>query len=292
MPSTSKLGVALVGAGRVGTAVASLLRDAGHHITGVTSRSESSESTAAELLAAPRFEIHDGVPGDTDLVLLGVPDPVIGEAAHVLGSQQIEGTVVVHLSGSLGIAPLTPVTDAGGKAAALHPVQACPDIDTARRRLPGSAWGITCSDGATEGLATDLISRDLRGLPVVVAEADRPVWHAAAVATSNGIAALLGAGEALLQAIGIQDPVQVLGPIAAGTVSNTVEGGGGAATLTGPIVRGEHGTVRRHVEALGARAPELLPLYRAAALLIVQSAQYSGRISGGDGDAIGEIVGR
>lgn len=290
MLSTSKLGIALVGAGRVGTAVASLLRDEGHAITGVTSRSETSASRGAARLGATTFDLRGALPDGTDLVLLGVPDPAIGEVAHDLGSRSLEGTVVIHFSGSLGIAPLAPIVQAGGKAAALHPVQACPDIDTAIRRLPGCAWGVTCLDAVTEGLAANLIARDLRGVPVKVAEADRPLWHAAAVTTSNGIAALMGAGEAILSAIGVDEPQHVLSPIAAGTVSNAAEGGGGAATLTGPMVRGEDGTVRRHVDALMERAPELLPLYRAAALLIVESAQVSGRISTGDRDAIVEIV--
>ncbi len=292
MLPTSKLGIALVGAGRVGTAVASLLRDEGHAITGVASRSESSALLGAGRLGTSIFDLHDGIPEGTDLVLLGVSDPAIGEVGRVLGARDMEGKVVTHFSGSLGIGPLAPIVQAGGKTAALHPMQACPDVDAAILRLPGSAWGITCLDSATESFATDLIKRDLHGMPVAIADADRPVWHAAAVTTSNGIAALLGAGEAILEAIGIDDPQKVLGPIAAGTVANAAEGGGGAATLTGPVVRGEDGTVRRHIETLRDRAPELLPLYRIAALLIVQSAQHSGRISSVEGDAIAEIVGR
>ena len=245
---------------------------------------------AATRLGAPTFDPTVGLPPGTELVLLGVPDPHIGEVAHDLGARSLEGILVVHFSGSLGIGPLAPIVRARGKAAALHPVQACPDIDTAIRRLPGCAWGVTCLDSATEELTTELITRDLRGVPVKVAETDRASWHAAAVTTSNGIAALMGAGEAILAAIGIEEPHHVLGPIAAGTLANAVEGGGGAATLTGPMVRGEDGTVRRHVQALSERAPELLPLYRAAAHLIAESAYISGRISASDRDAILEIV--
>lgn len=288
--STSKLGAALVGAGSVGTAVASLLRDGGHSITGVSSRSETSAMNAATRLGSTTFDPGRGLPPGTDLVLVGVPDALIGEVAMSLASRSLEGTVVVHFAGSWGIGPLAPVVQAGGKAAALHPVQACPDIDTAIRRLPGCAWGVTCLDTVTHDLITTLITRDLQGSPVTVAEEDRAAWHAAAVTTSNGIAALMAAGEAILAAIGIDEPHRVLGPISSGTVSNAVEGSGGAATLTGPMVRGEDGTVRRHVQALAERAPNLLPLYRAAARLIAESAHASGRISTSDRDSIIEIV--
>ena len=123
-----------------------------------------------------------------------------------------------------------------------------------------------------------LIEDDLEGYPVALSEEVRSIWHAAAVATSNGVAALLAAGESMLADIGIQDPVRVLGPLAEGTLQNAREGGGGAATLTGPVVRGERETVRRHVAALRDR-PGSFAQYRAAAFLIVQAAVAAGRIN-------------
>lgn len=270
--------IALVGAGRVGTAVAELLRRTGHRVTGVASATARSALRASERLAAPIFDAAADLPAH-DLVLIATPDGAISEVARAVSRRMEPGTVVVHFAGSLGIDVLHAVTEAGGLACALHPVQACPDVDTAITRLPGSAWGVTCSQGV-EKWASNLIERDLQGVPVSVNELDRPLWHAASVTTSNGIAALLATGEAMLAAMGIEHPQRVLGPLAAGTVANAREGGGGAATLTGPLVRGEVSTIARHLERLRNRAPHLSASYALAAHSILDAAHRAGRVDG------------
>jgi predicted short-subunit dehydrogenase-like oxidoreductase (DUF2520 family) len=123
-----------------------------------------------------------------------------------------------------------------------------------------------------------------------VAEDVRPVWHAAAVTTSNGIAALMGMGEAIMAAIGVAQPESVLGPLAAGTVANATEGGGGAATLTGPVVRGEAATIARHLAALRSHSPDLADAYVDAVRMIVASALVTGRISAETGADIDEVL--
>ena len=267
--------VALVGAGNVGTAVASLMSLKGHEIVGVASRNPDSAAAASKRLGTDVHEIH-AVP-DADIVLLGVSDGAIEDVGGQIADRISPDTSVWHFAGSFGIGVLGAVADVGAKACATHPVQACPNVDAAIARLPGSAWGVTCRDPETEMQTNELIERDLDGYPVAVAEEDRSIWHAAAVATSNGIAALLATGESILSDIGIDEPLRVLGPLAEGTLQNAREGGGGAATLTGPVVRGEKETVRRHVDALRQR-PGSFGQYRAAAFLIVQAAVAAGRI--------------
>jgi predicted short-subunit dehydrogenase-like oxidoreductase (DUF2520 family) len=104
------------------------------------------------------------------------------------------------------------------------------------------------------------------------------VWHAASVITSNGIAALLSSSEALLGEIGVASPVDVVGPLAAGTVANARQGGGGGPTLTGPVVRGEVATVRRHLHAVARTAPSMVDAYVAVTRLILAAAVRSGRL--------------
>ena len=270
------LRVALVGAGRVGTAVASLLRDAGHQIVSVSSRDRASADAAAAILGGRVAEIAS-VPADTDVVLLGVPDGALGEVTAALPRV---GSVLIHFAGASGTRPLQPHS-AGRALCALHPVQACPDVETAVRRLPGSAWGVTCTRGA-EGWARRLIEDDLKGTAFGVAEEDRVVWHAAAVTTSNGISALMAVGESLLASIGIERPEVVLGPIAAGTVLNALERGGGGFALTGPVVRKETDLIVKHVSEIARRAPDLLPAYLQSLHMIVSSALAAGRIDRAD----------
>jgi len=263
--------VALVGAGRVGVAVCTLLAERGHEIVAVASRSEESAAAAAGRLGSRVAE-----PGDADLILAAVPEPALAEVVAGLSSE----APVIHFAGVVGVEPFR---RGSARVLALHPVQACPDVDTAIARLPGCAWGVTCDAEARDW--AHAFVRDLGGHPVDVAEDDRAAWHAAAVATSNGIAALMATGESILATLGIERPERVLGPIASATVANARASGGGAATLTGPVVRGEADTVGRHLAALRSQ-PELLAAYIQIARVIVSGARRSGRV---DPDALARI---
>lgn len=273
---TTPLRLVLIGAGRVGTAVTELLRRRGHEVAGVASRSTASARRTAELLGTDSFDHLTMLPA-ADVVFLGVPDGAIEEVAGEVAERLQPGSVVVHFAGTSGIDPLAPVLDAGAGAAALHPVQACPDVRSALERIPNSAWGVTAS-GGLESWATDLVARELGGYPVVVAEEHRPLWHAAAMITSNGIAALLATGEALLASIETEAPERVLGPLAAGTVASAEVGGGGAATLTGPVVRAESDVIAAHLEHIVRAAPHLVEDYARVVRFIVAAALSGRRI--------------
>lgn len=268
----------LVGAGKVGTTVASLLREAGHRPVGVASRSDASARDAGARLGAPTFELAD-LPS-ADVYLLGVPDAALVEVARALGVPAGEGPVLVHFAGSLGVDAIARATD-HRRIAALHPVQAFADRTSAGARLPGSAWGMTCAAGL-EAWCVRVVERDLGGRPVRVPERDRELWHAAAVMTSNALAAVVTAGAGVLARIGIPDPAAVLAPLARGTLENVVAAGAGAAAITGPVVRGEPATIARHLAAFEERAPELRAAYVAATRTVVAVARSSGRIDGSE----------
>lgn len=276
----------LVGAGRVGTAVAELLRRRGHRVAGVSSRTPESASRAAQLLESPTFEPFD-LPR-CDLVLLGVADAAVEPVAARLSSQLGADTVVCHFAGSLGLEPLRSVVEVGAGACAMHPVQAVPDVAAGLARLPGSAWGLTCSPGVSSW-AEALVTQELHGTPVQVAEAARRVWHAASVTMSNGIAALIATGESMLESIGVAEPAAVLGPLADGTVANAAERGG-AAALTGPVVRGETVTVAHHLQALRSGAPDLAHSYALVAELVLAAARRAGRVDREVEHAIGVLL--
>ena len=271
---------ALLGAGSVGTAVAELLQRAGHEPIGVASRSESSARAAARRLGTRALTL--GSLGDADAILVGTPATAFAALAAELSGIVTPETVLWHLSGAYGTAPLA---SSGARVAALHPVQACPTTDLAVRRLPGSAWGVTCTQGLRDW-AHDVV-RSLEGTPVDVAEEDRAVWHAASVITSNGAAALMASGERILQSIGIDDPYRVLGPLAAGTIQNAIEAGGGAATLTGPVVRGEVDTVRLHLDSLDEGSRDA---YVNASRSILDTARRAERIDPATAERMDEVL--
>lgn len=267
------LRVALFGAGRVGTAVATLLSRRGHDIVAVSSPHEASAEAAAARLQAPVVE--PSAIQDAQVILIGAPDGALSDAVARLG-RSTRGAVLVHFAGSAGIEPLREAQEAAALCA-LHPVQACPDADTAVERLPGSAWGVTCSENA-RGWSHALINDELGGTPFDVGEEDRVLWHAAAVTTSNGIAALMSTGELLLSSIGVASPGDVLGPISAGTVTNVREARSAGSAVTGPVVRGEIDVIARHSAEVRTRVPELLPAYTETVEMIVSGAKAAGRI--------------
>ncbi|HEY7875829.1 MAG TPA: DUF2520 domain-containing protein [Actinomycetota bacterium] len=272
--TTSPLRVAIAGAGRVAVAVASLLQDRGHDVVSVWSRNPESTKRAARRLSAHTAPSVAAVAAGADLVLVGAVDDAIADVAADLAEGLERDTTVVHFAGVLAIDVLGAIP---GPRAALHPVQSVPDVDVGIRRLPGSAWGVTVSPGA-EDWAHAFVRDELRGIPVDVAPEDRALWHAAAVMTSNGIAALMSTGSALLNAIGVTDPQSVLGPLAAGTVANVGAMARPGDAFTGPVVRGDAKTVELHLAALGSRAPELVDEYKLAAEGVVAGAARTGRV--------------
>lgn len=288
MTSITTRRVALIGAGRVGVAVAHLLQESDVEIVGVSSRSARSQGAAARRLSSPEFDYRTALPA-ADIMLLGVIDAALDEVVDAVTPHLADGTYVCHFSGSVGTRPLDKVRASGARPCALHPVQAFPDVDAALARLPGSTWGVTC-DTDDRPWADEFVERFLKGRPVHVREDDRPVWHAAAVMVSNGISALLSIGESLLSAIGVDEPNVALAPIATGTVVNAREGGGGAATLTGPVVRGESFIIRRHLERLGDEDPELVNAYAQVVAMIIEAARASGRIEPAVAEEIAHTV--
>ena len=279
--------VALVGAGNVGTAVAHLLHQKGHEIVGVASRSGEKAARVAQQLDSHAMEV-DEFPAP-DLVLFGVPDHALDDTAAAVAPVVHPGVVGWHFAGAFGVEPLRRFTNAGGKACATHPVQSCPNVDAAIARLPGSAWGVT-GDDETLAWSSTVIEDDLGGTVTPLSEDARPLWHAAAVTTSNGLSALLAVAESMLSELGIKEPEKVLGPLAAGTLQNALEGGGGGATLTGPVVRGEDEVITRHVENMLDRSGWLLNGYRTVVTLIVDAARENGRITPAQAQRIYQLI--
>jgi predicted short-subunit dehydrogenase-like oxidoreductase (DUF2520 family) len=219
---------------------------------------------------------HIGDLPPVDGVLVGTPDAALPDiVAALFDWPHLSGSVVVHFAGAVGIDPLAPLVRKGAGAAALHPVQTCPSVEAALERLPGSAWGVTTSSGAEAWAAAFVQAAGGRAVPV--AEGDRPLWHAAAVTVSNGLTALLALGTSILGSIHVEDPASVLGPLASGALANAQARGPGAA-LTGPVVRSDAETLRKHLAALRASAPDLGTRFGLTIRSILEAALDEGRI--------------
>jgi predicted short-subunit dehydrogenase-like oxidoreductase (DUF2520 family) len=222
--------IAIVGAGRLGTALATALRAAGADVAG------------------PLRREHAVPPADA--VLLCVPDAEIAAAARAVPS----GPLVGHCSGAIGLDVLD-----GHEGFGLHPLMTVPAGGAAEFAGAGAAVA-----GTTERAlaAAESLARTLGMTPTRVADADRAAYHAAASIASNFLVTLEGAAERLAATAGVDRAL--LAPLVRAAVDNWAARGA-AAALTGPIARGDEDTVARQRAAVADRTPELLPLFDALA---------------------------
>lgn len=279
----------LYGAGRVGTTIATVLAGTGRAVIGVASPTGESARRAAVRLGCDVFDDPTTMVRGADIVLIGAPDAELENAAAVIEPGVGRGAFVCHFSGASDTQPLASLEARGAQTAALHPVQSFADVDSAPTTIAGCAWGVTCDDGTYP--RADGLVRSLKGTPVKVAPKDRVIWHAAAVISSNGLAALLAASERLLTNIDVERPLEVLLPLARGTLENIARSSSAAAALTGPVVRGEASTIARHLASLDERGEGTTDSYRKLSQMILEIARSSGRIDQENGRAIEAVLG-
>ena len=205
--------IAIVGAGRVGTALGVAWARAGHVIVAVAGRA-ATPARAARWLPGVPVEAVGATAGAASIVVLGVPDDALDGVVTEVARSIRPGTVVVHLSGALGLDVLEPVRRAAGRALAVHPLQTFADVAGAVDALSGCAFAVTADDH--DGvLLGEQLARDAGGVPFVIADADRPLYHAAAVFASNYLVVVSGAAEEILSAAGVSDPRAALRAVAA-----------------------------------------------------------------------------
>jgi predicted short-subunit dehydrogenase-like oxidoreductase (DUF2520 family) len=205
-------------------------------------------SALAARLAEREVSVRTGreTEADADLVLLAVPDSVIAKVA-----QQVPiGPWVAHVSGATSLSALDPHQ----RRFSVHPLQTL-SLDRGAEQLDGAWAAITFeTDDARREAEWLAITLGLRSFPL--ADADKPLYHAGAAIASNFLVTLYRAAARLLEES--DAPPEALVPL----MQRTIENG---FALTGPIARGDWTTVEAHLRALEARAPDLVPLYRALA---------------------------
>jgi predicted short-subunit dehydrogenase-like oxidoreductase (DUF2520 family) len=284
-----RLSVGVLGAGRVGAVLGAALARAGHRVVAVSAVSAASRARAAALLPeAPVVPAHL-VPASADLVLLTVPDDALPELVRGLtatGSLR-PGQLVAHTSGRHGLAVLEPAARAGAVPLALHPVLPFSGTDADLHRLLGASWGVTCSDAALP-VAAALVA-ETGGVVERVAEERRPLWHAALAHAANHLTALVASSADLLREAGAERPDRVLAPLLDAALEGALSRGDVA--LTGPVARGDAGTVRAHLDVLAAVAPEVLPSYVAMARLTADRALAAGLLDPLRAGALLDVLG-
>ena len=270
------LTVGVVGAGRVGAVLGAALRAAGHDVVAAAGESDASRRRIAELLPGVPRRKPTSVARACDLLLLAVPDDMLGNVVTMLTESRAirRGQLVVHTSGRHGLAVLAPAAAVGARVAALHPAMTFTGTAVDLDRLPGTAFGLT-ADPSERAVVESLVA-DLGGTPTWVPEEMRTLYHAGLAHGANHLVTLVTEAMEVLSAAGVADPAGTLRPLLTAALDNALEQGD--AALTGPIVRGDLGTVRAHLEDIAASAPQTLASYVALARATLDRAVTDGRV--------------
>ena len=270
------LRVGVVGAGRVGAVLSAALRAAGHDVVAAAGESDASQRRIAELLPGVSRDKPSAVARESDLLLLAVPDDMLSNVVRMLADSGAlhEGQLVVHTSGRHGLAVLEPARAVGARVAAMHPAMTFTGTSVDLDRLPGTVFGLT-AEPAERSIVESLVA-DLGGTPMWVPEEMRTLYHAGLAHGANHLVTLVTEAMEILSAAGAADPAGTLRPLLSAALDNALEQGD--AALTGPIVRGDLGTVRAHLEDITANAPQTLGSYVALARATLDRAVTDGRV--------------
>ena len=269
--------IGIVGAGAVGTALGVALSRAGWPVAAVASRDRGRRERFRQLVEGVRgFAEATALLDEVELVILAVPDDAI---ARVAGSLRLySGQALVHTSGALGAEVLSAAMAAGTQIGAFHPLVAFADVERAVTALHGATVAIEGDDQLASLLAD--MAEAIGAQPVRLARGSKAAYHAAAVLAAGGLVALLDAIAELGRVAGLDEAgsLAIYGPLLEGTLGNA-RALGIRNALTGPITRGDRGTLESHLAALSAHAPGVLPLYRAAADREIDLARQRGALT-------------
>ncbi len=251
---------AIIGLGKVGSSIGCLLKQAGYNIVAVVDQSEETLRKNIVYTGGKPFSNPSEIDVDAACFIITTGDDQIQKACEELSPRLKADSVVIHMSGAGGLDLLQPARRAGAKTGSIHPLQTFSDIETAIGSLAGTVYGITV-DPDLENWANRLV-RAIGGVPFFVDNRDRALYHAAACIVSNYFVSLMYMAEEIYRILGLdaKEARRAFWPLLMGTLHN-IEQKGSVPSLTGPIARGDLGTLEKHLEAIRDQMPSLLSVY-------------------------------
>lgn len=256
--------IGFIGAGIVGKSLAVALTNCGYNVVAAGSRTyASAESLAALVRRCVAYRGLQEVCDASDFVLITSSDDAIKSVAS--GVIWRDGQKVAHCSGASSVEVLNSVVGDGVLTGAFHPLQTFSSVDAAQKALPGTTFAI---EGNTEMRAyLEQMALDLGGNPIFLRPEDKPLYHATVVMMGGLLSGMFGHVADLWSHFGIDrdEAMKAITPIAQGIVTsvNTV---GIPQALAGPYVRGDVGTIKKHIEAFRSTAPDSMAVYCQMAL--------------------------
>ena len=282
------LKIGFIGAGTVGTALAVRLKRQGYDITAVTSRSLSSARRLNEMTGdVVVYNTPQEVADHTDLVFITTTDDAIQVIVDAVRWHQ--GQYVVHCSGADSLDVLEPARMVGAQVGSFHPLQTFASIQKAIDNLSGSTFALEAEGALLEQLKELALS--LEGRWIKLDAGDKAAYHAAAVITSNYLVTLVKLATDLWGSFGIpaDQAIQALLPLLKGTLNN-IENLSVPNALTGPIARGDIGTVQIHLNTLKETAPAIIPAYCQLGLQTIPVALAKGKINENQAKELEDIL--
>jgi predicted short-subunit dehydrogenase-like oxidoreductase (DUF2520 family) len=253
--------IGFIGAGTVGTALAVRLQEKGYPIVAVASRTQTSAERLAERLGDNNLACGSlqKVADKAELVFLTTSDDAIGLVARAVNWHLVQ--YVVHCSGADSLSLLEPAMKAGAQAGSFHPLQTFAEVNYAIANLPGSNFALEADKPLLSILKEMAMALD--GQWIELKPGDKVIYHTAAVFACNYLVTLVKLATDLWQSFGVAPPrsTQALLPLLQGTINN-LSNVGLPNCLTGPIARGDLGTIEKHLEALKIKAPQMLKTYQ------------------------------
>lgn len=285
---------AIVGCGKVGSALARFLTAAGYRAAGLASKSLSSAQRVAEMIGTKRFSrVNWEVTKSADIVFITTPDGVIGEACRqIAGNNGLrERSIVLHCSGSLSSEILFPAKECGASIGSMHPLQSFVSVEIWNNPFQGIIISVEGEPQAVD--AARKIAADLGATFMEIKTEAKTLYHASAVVASNYLVTLLDLAFRLIEPAGVSktDALKLLKPLIGGTLSN-IEKVGIPEALTGPIERGDAEVLERHMAEIASKVPELMTIYKALSLYTIGVARKKGTLSESRAQMLKGVLGK
>jgi predicted short-subunit dehydrogenase-like oxidoreductase (DUF2520 family) len=269
--------IGFIGAGTVGTALAVLLSRKGYNFVGASRLSRKKPGIKDSIVS--NFHLLDSnqeVADSSDIVFITTPDGVIADVASEVKWRV--GQSVVHCSGADSTDILEPAHKAGANVGGFHPLQTFAGVKEAIENIPGSTFAIEAEEPLKSTLRELAAAMD--GQCLELTASDKAAYHAAAVFSCNYLVTLVKMATDLWQTFSIPPDraVKALLPLIRGTLHN-IETIGIPDCLTGPIARGDTGTIKKHINTLKEKSPGLLSAYKELGRQTIPISLAKGKIS-------------
>jgi predicted short-subunit dehydrogenase-like oxidoreductase (DUF2520 family) len=250
--------------------------------------SRPSRDRAEKLLPGVPILPADEVAAGAELLLLAVPDDALANLISGLANTGVvrRGALVAHTSGAHGIDILEPLTALGALPLALHPVMTFSGTEVDLQRLDGACFGATTTEELRP--VAEALVIEMGAEPVWISEDLRTTYHAGLAFGANNLVTLVAEAADLLRRAGVANPERMLGPLLGAALDNSLRHGDRA--LTGPVARGDAGTVAKHLQAIAGQAPEAIAAYIEMSRLTAVRALAAGTLTPERAEALLDVL--